>query len=120
MKTILCSTAVDSSVKMAATIAGTVFASNNPALVAEILPVADSIKASIDSGTDQAAINTAFQTAVSDLMPHLSGNPVVLAAVQGVLTSIQFVGGATPEVLEVQVIKDCVDGFVAGLQAPAK
>ena len=75
-------------VKTAAIVAGSEFAAQNPTLVKAVLPAAQQIMASIDAGTSQQAINGVFQLAVSELLPQLSGNPIVLAAVQGVLTSI--------------------------------
>lgn len=116
MTKIFCSTVVDTAVKTAAIVAGSEFAAQNPTLVKAVLPAAQQIMASIDAGTSQQAINGVFQLAVSELLPQLSGNPIVLAAVQGVLTSIKFTGGASPALLDAAVIKDVVDGFVTGMQ----
>jgi hypothetical protein len=128
MSGIFCSKTVDVVVKTSAILAGAEFAAQNPVLVKTALPVAQQIMATIDAGGSQISINAAFQLGVKQLLDNLgTSNPLILAAVQGVLTSINFnvnvpVPGATAKLLDNAVIKEVVDGFVQGMKAvvPAK
>jgi hypothetical protein len=123
MSKIFCSSVLDTATKTAAIVAGSEFAVKNPSMMAVVLPAAQGIMASVDSGTSQQAVNAVFALGVQELLAHMAGgDPIVLAAVQGVLATIKFDPTAkTPALLDNAIIKDVVDGFVQGLTAvPAK
>lgn len=117
MSGLFCSTAVSPLIKTAAIVAGSEFAAKDPELAKTALPVAQGIMTQIDAGGSQSALNGVFQLAVSELLAHLGGtDPIVLAAIQGVLASIKFAPtAASPALLDAAVIKDVVDGFVSGM-----
>ena len=114
---VFCSTTVDTAVKMAAIVAGSEFAAKNPDLAKTALPVAQGIMTQVDGGGSQSAINGVFALGVQELLAHVT-DPIVSAAIQGVLASVKFDSAAkTPALLDNAVIKDIVDGFVSGMSA---
>lgn len=109
--------AVDAVVKIAAFDAGYLMAKNNPVMAAAALPVAKGIMTVIDGGGTKEAMNAVFQQGVVELLGQVK-DPIILASIQGVLSSISFdVNLPTPVLLDNAVIKEVVDGFVNGMAA---
>ena len=115
MSKIFCSTVVDTTIKTAAIVAGAEFAAQNPVLAKTALPVAQGFMTQVDGGGSQAAINAVFALGVKELLAATT-DPIVTAAIQGVLLSIQF-NTVTPTLIDNALLREVVDGFYQGMSS---
>jgi hypothetical protein len=105
-------------VKAAVYMAGFLVAKNNLALAVSALPVAKGIQAAVDGGGDNAALNAMIKEAIVELIPKVSTDPVVTAAVGAVLVPLGInVPAGTFPTMDNATIKDLIDSFVAGVTA---
>jgi hypothetical protein len=116
------SPAISPAIAAAVNMAAILVAKNNPALAAEVLPVAEGIQSQIDKGGDNAALNALFQGAIISLLSEIK-DPVVQLAVTEALAMINFKPAISLPSLSNPVIQAVTDAFVNGLKlavGPAK
>jgi hypothetical protein len=123
MKTWFCVTeqGLPVTIKIGINTAGYLIKKNNPALITRILPVAEGIKQTIDTGTDNAAMNAILAEAIGELTGHIAGDPVIEAAISATLSQLKIDvvdKKVAPFAFSNEVLKDIIDSFVAGLSMP--
>jgi hypothetical protein len=108
-------------IKLAANAAGVAVAIYEPELVKSVLPVVVAFQAKIDGGSDNAVLNSLLQQGITELLPAVKDNPVVMIEANALLTAINFdaVTGKLP-VLSNADVKAVIDNFVIGMQAGTK
>jgi hypothetical protein len=120
MKSWFCSNSdgLDATIKTAVYAAGYLIGKNNKDKATAILPVALAAKSAVESGADNGALNALLKEEITALVPLVSNDPVIEAAVAGVLSSlnISVYGNVFPTFTNA-VIKDLVNSFVSGMQA---
>jgi len=108
---------LDPAIKMAINIAAQMVAANNPALALAIKPVALGVKAEIDGGTDNAAMNTVFKEVVQKLVSEVTDAPTA-AKINAVLGMLNIdIPAAKFPVLSNKTLQDVIDSFVSGFTA---
>jgi hypothetical protein len=120
MKSWFCSNTdgLDVTIKTSVYAAGYLIGKNNKDKAVAILPVALAAKSAVEAGTDNGALNALLKEEIAVLVPLVSNDPVIEAAVAGVLSSLNIsVSGNVFPTITNTAIKDLVNSFVSGLQA---
>lgn len=108
---------ITSVVKIAANVGGVLIATNNPALVAGMLPAAQAILAKVEGGGNNDAMNSLIQQGINELVGQFSGNATIKAELDIVIAALGLnVAGAVPT-LSNSDITDLLNSFISGLQA---
>jgi hypothetical protein len=108
---------ITSVVKIAANVGGVLIATNNPELVAAMLPAAQAILSKVTGGGDNTAMNALVQQGINELVGQFSGNATIKAELDIVLSALGLnVAGAVPTLSNAD-ITELLNSFISGLQA---